>query len=157
MKENVIVEEYDFGNPLFQKVDSIIDNCIRDWHDKYYHTFDHICEYNLIFTNTSNNVSVNFKISDKCMGMYELDQKLAKTRGNGFIFNHINKLTEKIYCNLCHVNIHYYLKLRIPMGQRLFFRRIAQNRDYVQIFCNDRRNPFHFACRQWYSYNNPQF
>ena len=21
--------------------------------------------------------------------------------------------------------------------------------------CNDINNPFHFACRQWYSYNNP--
>ena len=27
-------------------------------------------------------------------------------------------------------------------------------RDYIQKYCNDRRNPFHFACRQWYSYNN---
>ena len=26
---------------------------------------------------------------------------------------------------------------------------------YIQTPCNDRRNPFHFACRQWYSYNNP--
>ena len=41
------------------------------------------------------------------------------------------------------------------MGQRLFFRRIAQNRDYIQTFWNDRRNTFDFACRQWYSYNNP--
>ena len=29
------------------------------------------------------------------------------------------------------------------------------NRDYIQTHCNDRRNTFHFACRQWYSYNNP--
>ena len=36
------------------------------------------------------------------------------------------------------------------------FRKISQNRDYIQTFCNKRRNPFHFTCRQWYSYNNPQ-
>ena len=36
------------------------------------------------------------------------------------------------------------------------FRKLQQNRDYIQTFCNDRRNPFHFACRQWYSYKNPQ-
>ena len=42
------------------------------------------------------------------------------------------------------------------MSHRLFFRRISQNRDYIETFCNDRRNPFHFAC-QWYLYNNPQF
>ena len=40
------------------------------------------------------------------------------------------------------------------MGQRLFFRRIAKNRDYIQSHCNDINNPFHFACRQWYSYTN---
>ena len=34
---------------------------------------------------------------------------------------------------------------------------ILHNRDYIQTFCNDRRNSFHFACRQWSSYNNPQF
>ena len=32
---------------------------------------------------------------------------------------------------------------------------LFHNRDYVQTHCNDRRNTFHFACRQWYSYNNP--
>ena len=32
---------------------------------------------------------------------------------------------------------------------------ILHNRDYIQSHCNDYRNTFHFACRQWYSYNNP--
>ena len=69
-QENVIVKEYEIDNPLIQKIDSIIDNCIRDCHNKYFHTFDHICEYNLNFTNITNNETVNFLISDKCMGMY---------------------------------------------------------------------------------------
>ena len=42
------------------------------------------------------------------------------------------------------------------MCHRQFFRRIARNRDYIQTVCNDRRNPFDFACRQWYLYNNPR-
>ena len=37
----------------------------------------------------------------------------------------------------------------------LFINKISQNCNYIQTHCNDRRNPFHFACRQWYSYNNP--
>ena len=41
------------------------------------------------------------------------------------------------------------------MCQKLFFKRIAKNCDYIQTHCNDRRNPFHIACRQWYLYNNP--
>ena len=97
MNENqlTIVKEYEFDNPTITQIDSLIDNSIRDCHNKYFHTFDHICEYNLNFTNTTNNETVNFTISEKCMGMYELNKKLTTARGNGFIFNQINKLTKK--------------------------------------------------------------
>ena len=39
---------------------------------------------------------------------------------------------------------------------RRFFKKLSQNRDYVQTHCNNRNNPFHFACRKLFSYNNPQ-
>ena len=39
---------------------------------------------------------------------------------------------------------------------RHLFRKISQNTEDIQNFCKDRRNPFHFACRQWYLFNNPQ-
>ena len=90
------------------------------------------------------------------MASYELNKKLTVARGNGFIFNHIYKPTIKIYSNLSDINIHYYLKLRTPIMHRHFFRKLSQNQDYIQTPCDDRRNPFHFACRQWYLYNNPQ-
>ena len=154
-KEKVIVKEYEFDKPLIQKIDSIIDNCIRDCHHKYFHTFDHICEYDLNFTNIDNNETVNFTISKKSMGLYELNKKLTIARGNGFVFNQFNKLTIKIYSNLSHINIHYHLRLGAsPLHQR-FFIKLARNHNYIQTHCDDRRNPFHFACRQWYSYNNP--
>ena len=70
MKENVIVKEYEFDKPLIQKIDSIIDNCIRDCNHKYFHTFDHICEYDLNFTN----------ICNKSMGSYEINKKLTLAR-----------------------------------------------------------------------------
>ena len=92
---NIIVKEYESNNPVITKIDSIIDNSIRDCHNKYFHTFDHICEYDLNFTNTTNNESVNFTISDKSMGMYELNKKLTIARENGFIFNHIKKTNNK--------------------------------------------------------------
>ena len=77
MNENVIVKEYNFVNPLIQKIDSLIANSIRDCHNKYFHTFDHICEYDLNFTNITNNEIVNFTISDKCMGMFEVNKKIS--------------------------------------------------------------------------------
>ena len=42
------------------------------------------------------------------------------------------------------------------MCHRIVFTGISQNRDYIQTHCNDLNTLFHFACRQWYSYNNPQ-
>ena len=151
-----LVKEYEFNNPLITKIDSLIDNSIRDCHNNYFHTFDHICEYILNFTNTSNNESVNFTISDKSLGLYELNKKLTVARERGFIFNQINNFKIKIYSNLSNINIHYHLRLGAPPLHRQFFIKISQNHDYIQTHCNDRRNSFHFACRQWYSNNNPR-
>ena len=39
---------------------------------------------------------------------------------------------------------------------RQFFRKLSENPEYIQTHCNTLNNPFHFACRKWYSYNNPQ-
>ena len=151
MNENVIVKQYEFDKPLIQKIDSIIDNCIRDCHYKYFHTFDFICEYDLNFTNITNNETFNFTISDRRMGMYELNKKFAIARGNGSKFNQINKLTIKIYSNLSNINIHYHLRLGAPPLHRQFFIKISHNRDYIQTHCNS----IHFALRQWFSYTNP--
>ena len=57
---------------------------------------------------------------------------------------------------LIKINIHYYLKFRIPILHRKFFRKLSQNEDYVQTHCTGLKNPFHFACRKGYLYNNPQ-
>ena len=150
-----VVKEYEFDNPLIQKIDSLIYNSIRDCHNKYFHTFHHIREYDLNFKNITDNKSVNFTLSEKSMGMYELNKKLTIARGNGFIFNQINKLTIKILSNLSHINIHYHLRLGAPPLHRQFFKILSRNRNYIQTHCNDRRNSFHFACHQWFSYNNP--
>ena len=157
MNENelYVVKEYIFDNPSTQKVDSLIDNSMSDCHIKYFHTFDHICEDDLNFTNIKNNESVNFTISEKSMSMYELNKKLTIARENGFKFNQIKKLTIKIYSNLSNINIHYHLRLGAPPLHRQFFIKISKKCDYIQTYCNDHKNSFHFACRQWYSYSNP--
>ena len=69
MNENqlTIVKENEFKNPLIQKIDSLIDNSIRDCHIKYFHIFDHICEHDLNFTNIGNNELGILTISDKSM------------------------------------------------------------------------------------------
>ena len=64
-------------------------------------------------------------------------------------------MIDQTHSNLSHINIHYHLRLGAPPLHRHFFRILLKNRDYIQTHCNDRRNTFHFACRQWFSYNNP--
>ena len=61
------------------------------------------------------------------MGLYELNKKLTIPRGNGFIFNQINKLTIKRYSNLSNINICFYSKHRIPMCHRKLLLKISQN------------------------------
>ena len=158
MDENqlTVVKEYKLDNPLIQKVDSLIDNSIRDCHNKYFHTFDHICEYDSNFTNITNSESVKFTISDKNIGLYELNKKLTIPRQNGYIYNQIKNFKIKIYSNLSNINIHYDLRLGASPLHCKFFIKKSQNRDYIQAHCNNCRNPFHFACRQWYLYNNPR-
>ena len=124
-----VVKEYEFDNPLIQKIDSLIDNSIRNCHNKLFHTFDHICEYDLNFRNITNNELIDFTISDEGMNLLELNKKLTIARGKGFIFNQTKKLTKKIYSNLSHINIHYHLRLGAPPMHRQFLIKLSRNRD----------------------------
>ena len=44
MNENEIyvVNEYDFDNPHRTKIDTIIDRCYTDCHNKYFHNFKYV-------------------------------------------------------------------------------------------------------------------
>ena len=122
MNENelYVVKEYKFDNPIIHKIDSIIDGCYKYCHNKYFHTFRYVCIYDIKLTNIKNNEIINISISDESMNLYELNRKLTIARQRGFKFNQISKLTIKIYSHQRYINISYYLKHRIPMGQRLF-------------------------------------
>ena len=135
MNENELykLKEYKFDNPLFHKIDSIKDGCYRDCHNNNFHTFKYICIYDIKLTNTTNNEIINTSISDESMNLFELNEKLTLARQRGFRFLHINKLTIKIYSHQRYINIIYYLKHRIPIMHRQFFKTLSQNRDYVTL------------------------
>ena len=153
--ELTVVKEYEYENILIQNIDSIINKCYRDRYYKYFHTFSYECVYDIIFKNITNNEIVNLTIVGRGMGMYEINKKLTIARKNSFKFQQINKLTIKIYSNLSYKNIHYHLTLGASPLHYRFFKNFLKNRDYIQTYCNDINNPFHFACHHWYSYNNP--
>ena len=139
MNENelYVVKEYKFDNPLITKIDSITDSCYRDCHIKHFHKFKYVCIYDIKLTNVTNNEKFDITISDESMNLFELNKKVAVTRPREYVFNRIETLMLKKYSNLSHINIQYYLKHRIPIMHRQFFRKISQNRDYVQTHCND--------------------
>ena len=147
-KEIYAVREYKFDDPIITEIDSILDECLRDCHICFFHNFKYECIYDIKLTNITNNEIFNLTISDKCMNLYELNEKLTVARQNGFIFIQMNKLTIKFYSQLRYINISYYLKSQILMCHRQFFRVISRNRDYVENFCNNVEKPFRFACQK---------
>ena len=151
MNENklYVVKEYKFDNPVITEIDSIIDKCFRDCHNSYFHNFKYECIYDIKLTSFNKNEIINLTLSGKIMGLFEINKKLTVARQNGFVFNLINTLKIKIYSHLRYINIRYYLKYQKPMCHGKFFRVISQNRDYVENFCNDLENAFHFACQNW--------
>ena len=151
------VKKYEFLELPIHKIDSLNDNCFRDCHEKYFHTFEDRCVYNIKLTNIGIKDTVKLTISDKSMDLYKLIKKLKIARQRVFIFNQINKQTRKTYSLERYINIHFKLKLQIPIMHRQFLKIISQNKEYIKQFCNYMENPFHFACRKWYLYNNPQY
>ena len=151
MNENelYVVKEYKFDNPLITKIDSIIDGCYRDCHNNFFHTYKYVCIYDIKLTNITNNEIINITISDESLGLYELNNKLTIARERGFVFNQTDKITIKVFSHQQDINISYYLKHRIPIMHRQFFKILSRNRDYSQTHCNDRNNPIHFACLNW--------
>ena len=153
--ELTVVKEYEYYNILIQNIDSIINKCYRDCYYKYFHTFSYECVYDINFRNKTNNEIVTLTFSGRNLGMYEINKKLTLAKQRGFKFKQINKLTIKIYSNLFYINIHYHLGLGASPLHYQFAKNLLKNPDYIETHCNNRRNTFHFACRQWYSYNNP--
>ena len=135
--ELMIVKKYEYDSPVITEIDFIIDKSIRDCYSKYFHdSFDIDCEYVLNFTNITNNESVNFKIFDKSMDMYELNKKLTLARERGFKFNQINKFTIKFYTRLSQKYIYRYLKFPRPILVRQILKIMCRNPDTNQTISN---------------------
>ena len=101
------MKEYKFDNPIITEIDSIIDKCFRDCHNKYFHYFKYECIYGIKLKNIATNEIINLTFSDKSMHLYELNKKLTIARERDFIFIHKNKLTIKNYSHQRYINISY--------------------------------------------------
>ena len=153
------VKEYKFDRKDIPEIDYLLDDVNKDCRKKYFHTFKYKLVFDINFTNISNNEEVNLIVTHKSMEFktefYGLNRKIKNARRNNFIFNQINNFKIEVYSNLSYINIHYHLRLGASPLHYRFFMNLLKNRDYIRTHCNNRRNPFHFACHQWYKYNNP--
>ena len=135
--ELMIVKKCEYNTPVITEIDFIIEESIRDCYSKYFHdSFDIDYEYDLNFTNVTNNESVNFTISDKNMNMYELNKKLTLARKRGFKFNQINNFTIKFYTPLSHKYIHRYYKFPCPILARQILKIMCRNPETIQTISN---------------------
>ena len=154
-----VVKEYKFDKKDIHEIDYLLDGVIKHCRKNYFHTFEYKLVYDINFTNISNNEEVNLTITHKSMEFktefYGLNKKIKNARRNGFIFNQINNFKIVIYSNISCMNIDYRFKITTaPPLLYVFFKHLLKNRDYVINYCNNYRNSFHLACRQWYSYKN---
>ena len=154
-----VVKEYKFDTKNIHEIDYLLDDVIKHCRKNYFHTFEYRLVYDINFTNISNNEEVNLIVTHRSMEFktefYGLNKKIKNARRNGFIFNQINNFKIEIYSNISCMNIDYRFKITTPPPLLyIFFKHLLKNRDYVINYCNDYRNPFHNACRQWYLYKN---
>ena len=152
-----VVKEYKFGNKDIHEIDYILDDVIKDCSRNCFHTFEYKLVYNINFTNISNNEEVNLIITHRSKEFktefYALNKKIKNARRNNFVFNQINNFKIEIYSNLSAITVHYHQLLGASMLHCQFFKHLLKNPDYIRNYCDDYRNPFHLACRQWYLYN----
>ena len=92
MKESdlYIVKEYKFNNPNLSDIDYIIDNCVEQFHNKYFHIFKPLYDLEINITDITNNESFNLVISSYTMNLHILNQEIEYLKNEeGLIFNHL--------------------------------------------------------------------
>ena len=140
MNENqlTVVEEYDSNKTDVLELDYFFDDIIKGCRNKSFHTFEYRPVHDTNFTKISNIEEINFTITHRSIKFetefYGLNRKIKNARRNGFVFNQISILTVKFFSNLSIINVRYYLKFRIPIKHRQFFKLNGQNPDYLELF-----------------------
>ena len=88
MNENqlIIVKKYEIFKPLTHKIDSIIDNCYRDCHYKYFQV-EYECIYDINLTNVTNNEIISLTIADQNMNLYEVNRKMNCSTKRLYIYS----------------------------------------------------------------------
>ena len=81
-KQYTLVKESEFDKPLIRKAKSKIDSCFREFPNKFYHSFDYICVYDVKLSSIRNNEKIILTVSDKSTAKCESNENLEISRKN---------------------------------------------------------------------------
>jgi len=149
----IVTSEYIFDNLEFKETSNIIKN-IRNEHEEKYGadikdktSIKGEVEYINLFLIEIKVVKINCSPISCHIRKREIASK------NRFVVNRIIKLTIIIEKDIKKFLINTYLKTKLLMCVRRFFFNIANNAEFLDIYCDDTNNKLHRAYRQWYLYN----
>ena len=145
----IVTSEYVYRNPELCEIKDIIEKTRLEHEHKYGYNYcrENDIQYNVKFLDKiKKNKTKN--ISTKSI------KNLIIASQNRYELNKINKTmiikTGSIEKNV----IITYMKCHsIPLLWRKFFLNIANNRDYVNNYCNRKFSRFDQHCREWYLHN----
>ena len=63
MNQSTVVKEHEFIDPDIDEVDYLLDKVIKHCREKYFHSFEHGCVYDIKFTKLTNNDEAILPIS----------------------------------------------------------------------------------------------
>ena len=108
-KHGTVNKEYDSSNPKTDEVNYVLNDTIKSCKDKYFHSFEYRCVYDIKFIKTENIEEIFLSITLGYMKyksqFYGLSTSTKNARINCFRFSEIVKLTIKNDSSLSNIKI----------------------------------------------------
>ena len=145
------VKEYVFHNINIKDVDQIIDKASSDCSNRHIHSYNSCLIYNVKIIDEKDNKTKDKVFEYTLIGRFLF---LCRMREMGYKVIKINKLTLRYCGNIDDLNICYRVKLELPFSpsQVSFYKNIATNDDYINIYCVPFQSDFTEKCIMWYLY-----
>ena len=148
----IVSRECVFFNSSFDSISDIIKTVSKEHNEKYgYNDFyKTTVKGNIEFVELINNKTKNVNV----IGYNQIRRAQGRTiasKGRKKIIT-INKISIILESELKKYVIETYMKIGIPMIWRKFFKKIAENRDYIYNYCaNNQHKKFNGYCIEWYT------
>ena len=117
-----------------------------------FHSFKLDCICDVQFKDIENKKIIDKEIRDDGLIKKRIEMILAQKKNLKFL--EIDKLIIKCWGGFSNNNVKYYMSLKVSFTSRLFFQKMAPNREYIKNYCNDLDNEFNFICCRWYQNKN---